>query len=61
MNIKVKQDESGEYYIDIKDLAEMFDDINLISYYTITELNEGQLMIEFFDEQDNKISPKSLQ
>lgn len=61
MNIKVKQDENGEYYIDINDLSEMFDDINAISYYTITELDEGQLMIEFFDEQDNKISPKSLQ
>jgi hypothetical protein len=61
MNIKVKQDENGEYYIDINDLSEMFDDINLISYYTITELDDDKLMIEFFDENDNKISIKPVQ
>jgi hypothetical protein len=60
MSIKVKKDEeSGEYYLDINDLAPYFDDINQISYYTITELSEGQLMVAFFDENDNKVPLKT--
>jgi hypothetical protein len=60
MNIKVKKDEeSGEYYLDVNDLLPYFDDINQISYYTITELSEGQLMIAFFDENDNKVPFKT--
>lgn len=60
MSVNVKKDETtGEYYIDINDLSEYFDDISKLSYYTIAELENGVLQIEFFEEDDKKVIPKS--
>ena len=60
MNITIKKDEAtGEYYIDLNDLAELFDDISVVEYYTIDEKDDGSLALEFFDKDDKKVEPKS--
>lgn len=58
MNVNIKKDENGEHYIDGNDLVDLFDDIGVIDHYTITELDEGQLMLEFFDINGEKVFPK---
>lgn len=60
MNITIKKDEeSGEHYIDLNDLAELFDDISVVEYYTIDEKEDGSLSLEFFDKDDKKVEPRS--
>ena len=60
MNITIKKDEeSGEHYIDLNDLAELFDDISVVEYYTIDEKEDGSLSLEFFDKDNKKVEPRS--
>lgn len=59
MNITVKKDENtGEYYIDVNDLVDLFEDVSQIEYYTMDEKEDGSLLLEFFDKQNNNIKPK---
>jgi len=59
MNLKIKKDEeTGEHYLDINDLSDLFDDISLIEYYTIEERDDNSIAISFFDENNNKVYPK---
>lgn len=52
-----KDEDTGEFYIDIKDLSNMFEDASLIEYYTLEKNTEGVLTLEVFDKCKNKISP----
>jgi hypothetical protein len=52
-----KDEDTGEFYIDIKDLSDMFEDVSLIEYYTLEKNTEGVLTLEVFDKCKNKISP----
>lgn len=59
MNLKIKKDEeTGEHYLDINDLSDLFDDISSIEYYTIEERDDNSIAISFFDENNNKVYPK---
>jgi hypothetical protein len=60
MSIKAtvkKDEESGEYYFDILDLADLFEDISIIEYYTMEESVDGVFTLELFDKNNNKIYP----
>ena len=60
MSIKaaVKKDqESGEYYFDILDLADLFEDISIVESYTIEESTDGVFTLEFFDNLGNRVFP----
>lgn len=59
MSVSIKKDEgTGEYYIDVKDLSEFFEDVNKISHYSISELENGVVKVEFYDENNEKVLPK---
>jgi hypothetical protein len=58
MSIKAtvkKDEESGDYYFDILDLAHLFEDVSLVDTYSMEERDDGALFIEFFDKDGNKI------
>ena len=56
MNIPIKKDESsGEFYIDILDLEKVFDNTSEIEYYTIEEVENQALMLNFFNKNNEKV------
>jgi hypothetical protein len=56
MNLYIKKDEeTGEHYIDIKDLSDMFEDPSKIAYYSIEVLEDNNITLEFFDENEEKL------
>jgi hypothetical protein len=56
--IKVKKDEqTGECYIDFNDIADMFEDPSIIEYYVLEENEKGNIVLEFFDKDENPIYP----
>jgi uncharacterized protein YvpB len=56
MNIPIKKDESsGEFYIDILDLEKIFDNTSEIEYYTIEEVENQALMLNFFNKNNEKV------
>ena len=58
MNFTVKKDEeTGEYYIDFEDLKYLFKDPSQVVYYSIDELDNGEISLQFFDEYENLIEP----
>lgn len=57
-SIKVKKDEqSGELYIDFNDIAHMFEDPSIVEYYTMEEGESGNIVLEFFDKDENPVLP----
>lgn len=59
MNITLKKDEeTGESYIDIADLAELFEDISIVDHYVLTEHDDGSISLQFFDKDENVVNPK---
>jgi len=57
--IEIKKDEdSGEHFIDIYDLADLFQDVELVNSYTLEWKDDGSGLMEFFDKDGNKISLK---
>jgi hypothetical protein len=59
MNLKIRKDEeTGESYIDIVDLSEVFEDISAVEYYELTENRDGVITLQFFDKDKTTIIPK---
>lgn len=56
MKINIKKDEeSQEHYIDFEDLKPMFDDPSLVDSYSIEHLDNGNIVLSFFDEDGNLV------
>lgn len=59
--ISVKKDEeSGEYYFDFEDLKDMFTNPELIDSYSIETRDDGVIVLEFFDKDENKVVPDKI-
>lgn len=57
----VKKDEStGEYYFDVNDLKDLFEDASIIDQYSLESRDDGSVIIEFFDRDNNKVIPKEV-
>jgi hypothetical protein len=58
MSVNIKKDEeTGEFYIDIQDLKELFEDISIIDSYVFEELDDGGFSLQFYDKNDNIVHP----
>jgi hypothetical protein len=58
MNFKVKKDEeTGEHFIDFEDVKCLFEDPLKIAYYSLETSEDGILTLQFFDENNNLITP----
>lgn len=59
--ISVKKDEeSGEYYFDFEDLKDMFTNPDLVDSYSIETRDDGSIVLEFFDKDENKVVPDKI-
>ena len=57
--VKIKKDkDSGDHYIDIYDLVDLFEDIDLVESYKFEWKDDGYILMEFFDKDDNRVFPK---
>ena len=57
--IEIKKDKDSEdYYIDIYDMADLFDDVEVVESYKLEWKDDGSVLIEFFDKDGNKVFPK---
>lgn len=56
--ISLKQNESGEFYLDISDIAELYD-IESIDSYVQSE-RDGGIYLEFFDKDGKLLKPKEV-
>jgi hypothetical protein len=55
-----KDEETGEYYFDVTELSDLFDDISIIDTYSIEMRDDKSIVVEFFDKDNNKIVPKKV-
>ncbi len=56
MNLPIRKDnDTGEFYIDIADLELLFDNTKDIEYYTFEELEDKTIALEFFDKNSEKV------
>lgn len=55
-----KDEETGEYYFDITELSDLFDDVSVIDTYSIEMRDDNSIVVEFFDKDNNKIVPKKV-
>lgn len=55
-----KDEETGEYYFDITELSDLFDDVSVIDTYSIEMKDDNSIVVEFFDKDNNKIVPKKV-
>ncbi len=59
MNVTIKKDEeTGEHYIDFEDLKSLFEEPSKVAYYSIEVLEDNNISLEFFDENEEKLYPK---
>ena len=60
-NVEIKKDDdSGEYYFDFEDIKCLFEDPSLIDQYSMEQREDGSVILEFFDKNNNKIYPKKV-
>lgn len=59
MLVKLKQNESGEFYLDINDIADFYDIESIDSY--VQSYRDGGIYIEFFDKDGKQLKPKEAQ
>jgi len=52
-----KDEESGEYYFDVTDISDLFEDASIVDTYSIETKDDGSIVLEFFDKDGNKITP----
>jgi hypothetical protein len=52
-----KDEETGEYYFDITELSDLFDDISIIDTYSIEMRDDKSIVVEFFDKDGKKVIP----
>lgn len=55
-----KDEESGEYYFDFEDLKDMFTNPDLIYSYSIETRDDGSILMEFFDKDENRVIPDKI-
>lgn len=56
MNLPIKKDQNtGEFYIDIVDLELLFENTEEIEYYTFEELENKTISLEFFNKNSEKV------
>lgn len=55
-----KDEETGEYYFDVTDLSDLFDDVSLVDSYSLETKEDGSIILEFFDKDNNKVIPKKV-
>lgn len=55
-----KDEETGEYYFDVTDLSDLFDDVSVVDSYSLETKDDGTMVLEFFDKDNNKIVPKKV-
>jgi hypothetical protein len=55
-----KDEETQEYYFDMKDLEDLFPDPSLIDQYSMEWRDDGSILLEFFDKDNNKILPNKV-
>ena len=55
-----KDEETGEYYFDMKDLEDLFEDASIIDQYSMEWRDDESVVLEFFDKDNNKIIPKKV-
>lgn len=59
MNVSIKKDlDSGEFYIDLYELQDYFDDISIIEYYKLEQFEDGNITLSFFDKNNETVNPK---
>jgi hypothetical protein len=57
--IEIKKDKDSEdYYIDIYDMADLFEDVEVVESYKLEWKDDGSVLMEFFDKDGNKVFPK---
>lgn len=58
--IEIKKDKDSEdYYIDIYEMADLFDDVEVVESYKLEWKDDGSsVLMEFFDKDGNKVFPK---
>lgn len=57
----IKKDEkTGEYYFDVTDLSDLFEDVSIVDSYSLETKDDGTMVLEFFDKDNNKITPKKV-
>ena len=44
-----KDEDTGEYYFDVNDLRDLFEDASIIDQYSMETRDDGSIIIEFFD------------
>lgn len=52
-----KDEETGEYYFDVTELSDLFDDISIIDTYSIEMRDDKSIVVEFFDKDGKKVIP----
>ena len=55
-----KDEDTGEYYFDVNDLRDLFEDASIIDQYSMETRDDGSIIIEFFDKDNNKVIPKEV-
>lgn len=55
-----KDEETGEYYFDVTDLSDLFEDVSIVDSYSLETKDDGSIILEFFDKDNNKITPKKV-
>ncbi len=55
-----KDDSTGEYYFDVNDLRDLFEDASIIDQYSMETRDDGSIILEFFDKDNNKVIPKEV-
>lgn len=52
-----KDEESGEYYFDITELSDLFEDVSVVDTYSIEMKDDKSMVVEFFDKDGKKVIP----
>jgi hypothetical protein len=59
--IPVKKDENtGEYYFDVTDVSDLFEDASIVDTYSLETRDDGTIILEFFDKDGNKVVPTKI-
>lgn len=61
-NIEIKKDpDTNEFYLDMSDIYDYFEDPSLVVGYELVELEGGALSLKFFDKDGNHLKLKNLE
>lgn len=58
-NIQIKKDpDTDEFYLDMQDIHDYFEDPSIVAGYELLELEGGALSIKFYDKDGNHLKLK---